>query len=266
MLLTIDVGNTQIVSGVFDGQTLRSSWRLSTEHTKTADEYGIIFASLTRESGIKAKDIHGTIISSVVPPLTPTIESMIETFFQHSPLIVSSDFPFGLTLEYANPQEIGTDRLVNAAAAFASYRTHLIIVDFGTATTFCTVTKDGRYLGGAIAPGIKSAAEALHHHTAKLPNVELTRPKSVIGTDTDKQHPIRFDLRLCGTGRCHGHQNRTGNRSLDQGRRHRRACPDSCANLEDSPRNQAVAHAGGSGIALPPQNQPIGARPMGVPA
>ncbi len=184
MLLTIDIGNTQIVSGVFDGQTLQSSWRLSTEHTKTADEYGIVFASLIRESGIQAKEVHGTIISSVVPPLTPTIESMIETFFQHSPLIVSPDFPFGLTLDYANPQEIGTDRLVNAAAAFASYRTHLIIVDFGTATTFCTVTKDGRYLGGAIAPGIKSAAEALHHHTAKLPNVELTRPKSVIGTDT----------------------------------------------------------------------------------
>ncbi len=184
MLLTIDIGNTQIVSGVFDGQTLQNSWRLSTEHTKTADEYGIVFASLIRESGIQAEEVHGTIISSVVPPLTPTIESMIETFFQHSPLIVSSDFPFGLTLDYANPQEIGTDRLVNAAAAFASYRTHLIIVDFGTATTFCTVTKDGRYLGGAIAPGIKSAAGALHHHTAKLPNVELTRPKSVIGTDT----------------------------------------------------------------------------------
>lgn len=184
MLLTIDIGNTQIVSGVFEGQTLRSSWRLATDHTKTADEYGIVFASLTRECGISAQNIHGTIISSVVPPLTPTIESMIETFFRHSPLIVSPDFPFGLILEYANPQEIGTDRLVNAAAAFASYRTHLIIVDFGTATTFCTVTKDGRYLGGAIAPGIKSAAEALHHHTAKLPNVELTRPKSVIGTDT----------------------------------------------------------------------------------
>ena len=184
MLLTIDIGNTQIVSGVFDGQTLRSSWRLSTEHTKTADEYGIVFTSLVRESEIPAGDIQGTIISSVVPPLTPTIESMVETFFQHSPLIVSSDFPFGLTLEYTNPQEIGTDRLVNAAAAFAHYRTDLIIVDFGTATTLCTVTKDGRYLGGAIAPGVKSAADALHSHTAKLPNVELTRPKSVIGTDT----------------------------------------------------------------------------------
>ena len=184
MLLTIDIGNTQIVFGVFEQHTLRSSWRLATDHTKTADEYGIVFASLIRESGIPAEDIQGTIISSVVPPLTPTIESMVETFFQHSPLIVSSDFPFGLTLEYPNPREIGTDRLVNAAAAFAHYRTDLVIVDFGPATTLCTVTKDGRYLGGTIAPGVKSAADALHSHTAKLPNVELTRPKSVIGTDT----------------------------------------------------------------------------------
>lgn len=184
MLLTIDIGNTQIVFGVFDRHILQSSWRLSTDHTKTADEYGIVFSSLTRESGIPAGNIRGTIISSVVPPLTPTIESMVETFFHHSPLIVTSDFPFGLTLDYANPQEIGTDRLVNAAAAFARYRTNLIIVDFGTATTLCTVTKDGRYLGGVIAPGVKSAADALHSHTAKLPNVELARPKSVIGTDT----------------------------------------------------------------------------------
>ena len=184
MLLTIDIGNTQIVFGVFDRHALRSSWRLATDHTKTADEYGIVFSSLIRESGIPDSAIQGTIVSSVVPPLTPTIESMVETFFHHSPLIVSSDFPFGLTLEYANPQEIGTDRLVNAAAAFARYRTNLIIVDFGTATTLCTVTKDGRYLGGVIAPGVKSAADALHSHTAKLPNVELARPKSVIGSDT----------------------------------------------------------------------------------
>ncbi len=184
MLLTIDIGNTQIVGGVFDRHTLRSSWRLATDHTKTADEYGIVFASLLREAGIPVRDIPGTIISSVVPPLTPTIESMVETFFQHTPLIVSSDFPFGLTLDYPNAREIGTDRLVNAAAAFMHYRTDLIIVDFGTATTLCTVTKDGRYLGGAIAPGIKSAADALHSQTATLPNVELTLPKSVIGTDT----------------------------------------------------------------------------------
>lgn len=184
MLLTIDIGNTQIVFGVFEQQTLRNSWRIATDPTKTADEFGIMFVSLMRESGISPHDLQGTIISSVVPPLTPIIEALVETYFQHCPLVVSSDYPFGLTLEYANPKEIGTDRLVNAAAAYERYRTTLILVDFGTATTFCTVTKDGRYLGGAIAPGLKSSADALHAHTAKLPNVELARPKSVIGTDT----------------------------------------------------------------------------------
>ncbi len=184
MLLALDIGNSQIVCGVFADRTLQSSWRLATDYTKTTDEYGIMLASLLRESGVAPQDVRAGILSSVVPPVTPTIESMVETFFHHSPLIVSSDFPFGLTLDYPNIGEIGTDRLVNAAAAFARYQTSLIIVDFGTATTFCTVTKDGRYLGGAIAPGLKSSADALHAHTAKLPNVDLTHPKSVIGTDT----------------------------------------------------------------------------------
>ncbi len=184
MLLAIDIGNSQIVCGVFAGQSLQRSWRLATDHTKTTDEYGMVITSLLRESGIMPVDIQASILSSVVPPITPTLESMVETFFHHAALVVSSDFPFGLVIDYPNVQEIGTDRLVNAAAAFERYRTHLIIVDFGTATTFCTVTKDGHYLGGAIAPGLQSSADALHTHTAKLPNVDLTRPKSVIGTDT----------------------------------------------------------------------------------
>ena len=184
MLLTIDVGNTQIVFGVFDHQNLRRSWRVATDATKTADEFGITFVSLMREFGISPQDIQGTIISSVVPPLTSTIETLVATYFHHDPLIVSSDFPFGLTLDYANPREIGTDRLVNAAAAYERYHTNLIIVDFGTATTFCTVTEDGRYLGGAIAPGLKSSAATLHAQTATLPNVDLAPPEKVIGSDT----------------------------------------------------------------------------------
>ncbi len=184
MLLTIDIGNSQIFYGVFAQQTLRHSWRLATDHTKTTDEYGMAMTSLMREAGIAPRDIQAGILSSVVPPVTPTIASMVETFFHHIPLVVSAHFPFGLTIDYPNVQEIGTDRLVNAAAAFDRYRTSLIIVDFGTATTFCTITRDGRYLGGAIAPGLQSSADALHAHTATLPNVDLTRPKSVIGTDT----------------------------------------------------------------------------------
>lgn len=184
MLLTIDIGNSQIAFGVFNHGNLQASWRLATSTTKTSDEYGALFLSLMRERGIQPQSLDGTIISSVVPPVTPIIEQVIETYFHHCPLLVNTDFPFHLTIQYANPQEIGTDRLVNAAAAYARYQTGLIIVDFGTATTFCTVTQDGRYLGGAIAPGLKSSAKALHAHTAKLPNVELVRPKSVIGTDT----------------------------------------------------------------------------------
>ncbi len=184
MLLAIDIGNSQIVCGVFAQQMLRHSWRLATDHAKTTDEYGMVITSLIRESGIAPRDIRASILSSVVPPITPTFAVMAETFFHHTPLVVTSDFPFGLILDYPNVREIGTDRLVNAAAAFERYRTTLIIVDFGTATTFCTITKDGRYLGGAIAPGLQSSADALHARTATLPDVDLTCPKSVIGTDT----------------------------------------------------------------------------------
>jgi len=184
MLLAIDIGNSQIFYGVFDRQTLRHSWRLATDHTKTTDEYGMAMTSLMQESGIAPRDIQASILSSVVPPVTPTLAAMVETFFHHIPLVVSAHFPFGLTIDYPNVQEIGTDRLVNAAAAFERYRTSLIIVDFGTATTFCTITKDGRYLGGAIAPGLQCSADALHTRTATLPRVDLTCPTSVIGTAT----------------------------------------------------------------------------------
>ena len=184
MLLTIDIGNSQVVWGVFQDSKLVGSWRLATNLTKTADEYGILLISLLKESGFSPTQITGSIISSVVPPLTPVFKNLLESFFHHSPLVVSTDFPLGLTLRYENPREIGTDRLVNAAAAFHLYKTGLIIVDFGTATTFCTVTAKGEYLGGAIAPGLKSAADSLHLQTAKLPTVDLTCPDSVIGKDT----------------------------------------------------------------------------------
>lgn len=184
MLLAIDIGNSQIVFGVFENHTLQASWRIATSPTKTSDEYGSLFVSLMTGAGIQPPVVKGTIISSVVPPVTPIIEQVIEKFFGHFPLLVNEEFPFHLTLQYGNPREIGTDRLVNAAMAHARYQTDLIIVDFGTATTFCTVTQEGDYLGGAIAPGLKSSAQALHAHTAKLPNVELVQPKTVIGTDT----------------------------------------------------------------------------------
>ena len=184
MLLAIDIGNSHIVGGIFEQQHLRADWRLATDQTKTPDEYGILSLSLLKSHGIAPSDITGCIISSVVPPITVVFETMVKTFFQQDPILVSFQSPLGLTLRYEHPQEIGTDRLVNAAAAFDRYHHALIIVDFGTATTFCTVTASGEYLGGAIAPGLKSSADSLHVQTAQLPIIDLVQPLRVIGTDT----------------------------------------------------------------------------------
>lgn len=184
MLLVIDIGNTNIVWGVYDGLCLQAHWRLATDSKKTADEYGILFTSLLASAAVPSQRMSGAIISSVVPSLTATFEELTEAYFQQRALVVSAETDTGLTLRYANPKEIGSDRLVNAAAAFHKYRRDLIVVDFGTATTFCTITKEGEYLGGVIAPGLGISAEALFSRAAKLSKVELTRPKTVIGTDT----------------------------------------------------------------------------------
>lgn len=184
MLLAIDIGNTNIVWGIYDNRTLVAHWRLATDTKRTSDEYGILFTNLLATAEIPPQRVSGAIISSVVPVLTPTFEEMVERSFGQRALHVTSETDTGLTLTYANPKEIGSDRLVNAAAAYHKYRRDLIIVDFGTATTFCAVTKDGQYLGGVIAPGLGISAEALFARAAKLAKVEFVRPKSVIGTDT----------------------------------------------------------------------------------
>jgi type III pantothenate kinase len=184
MLATIDIGNTNVVWGIFEGSTLLAHWRLATNPKATADEYGVLCVNLLARNGRTPGQITGAIISSVVPSLTETFVSMAETYFSCTPLVVSSDMDTGLTLKYNNPKEIGSDRIVNAAAAYHKFQRDLIIVDFGTATTFCAVTQAGEYLGGVIAPGLGISAEALFTRAAKLSKVELTRPKSVIGTDT----------------------------------------------------------------------------------
>ena len=184
MLLAVDIGNTNIVCGIFEHQTLTGHWRLATDASKTADEYGLLFLGLARTADLAPSQITAAIVSSVVPSLTTVVEQMIETYFHRLPLIVSADTDTGLRVTYPNPAEIGSDRLVNAAAAYALYRTSLIIVDFGTATTFCAVTHCGEYVGGAIAPGLGIAADALFSRTAKLPKIDLSRPKTVIGKDT----------------------------------------------------------------------------------
>ncbi|MFM7841742.1 MAG: type III pantothenate kinase [Nitrospira sp.] len=184
MLLAIDIGNTNVVWGIYEGRTLTGHWRLATDASKTADEYGILFVNILRETGIDSTRITDAIVSSVVPALTAVFDEMVETYFRHTPLIVSSDLDMGIQIAYPNPKEIGSDRLVNAAAGYDRYKTSLIIVDFGTATTFCAITARGEYLGGAIAPGLGIASDALFTRTAKLPKVDLIRPKTVIGTDT----------------------------------------------------------------------------------
>jgi len=184
MLLAIDIGNTNVVWGIFNGSTLTAHWRLATDPKTTADEYGVLCVNLLARSGYLPEQVTGAIVSSVVPALTGTFESVVTAYFRRTPLLVSSDMDTGLSLKYRNPSEIGSDRIVKAVAAFHKYRRDLIIVDFGTATTFCAVTRTGDFLGGVIAPGLGISAEALFARAAKLSKVELTRPKTVIGTDT----------------------------------------------------------------------------------
>lgn len=184
MLLAIDIGNTNIVLGVFKGDKLLQHWRLSTSPYRTADEYGSLIKGLFSSSKIEAEGIDGVAVSCVVPPLLTVFEEVVRRYFNSVPLIVSTDIDTGLKIRYDNPKEIGADRIVNAVAAFHLYGGPVIIVDFGTATTFCSVTAEGEYLGGVIAPGVAISAEALFQRAAKLPKVELSRPKSIMGRDT----------------------------------------------------------------------------------
>lgn len=184
MLLVIDIGNTNIVIGVFEDDTLKAHWRIATKKTKTEDEYGILFVNLFRTSSLSIDDVDGIIMSSVVPPLSTTIGSVIEQYFGQVPLLVGPGVRTGMPILYDNPKEVGADRIVNSVGAYHKYKSALIIVDFGTATTFDVVSIKGEYLGGMIAPGISISINALFIHTSKLPRVELKKPKSIIGKNT----------------------------------------------------------------------------------
>ncbi|TLY43122.1 MAG: type III pantothenate kinase [Nitrospirae bacterium] len=184
MLLAIDIGNTNIVWGVFDGAKLLADWRVSTDHSKTTDEYAILLLDLLRVKEISPDRVAGVGLSGVVPPLTAGFGGPSDAYLPCPPLIMSHELESGLTIKSLNPREVGSDRIVNAAAAYRRYGGPIIIVDFGTATTFCAVTAAGEYLGGAIAPGLRISAEALFNRAAKLPKIELIRPKTAIGQDT----------------------------------------------------------------------------------
>ncbi len=184
MLLVIDVGNTNTVVGVFDGEKLVQSWRVRTVANHTVDEYGMLIYSLYKSSKISTKSISDIIISCVVPPMLNILEPLCEKYFHIKPLIVEPGIKTGMPIQYDNPREVGADRIVNAVAAFEKYKTDLIIVDFGTATTFDYVSVKGEYLGGCIAPGIVISSEALFERASKLPRVEFKKPKTIIAKDT----------------------------------------------------------------------------------
>ncbi|MEL7623472.1 MAG: type III pantothenate kinase [Clostridiales bacterium] len=184
MLLVFDVGNTNIVMGVYKEETLLHAWRLATDRNQTADEYEIKIRSFLSCAQMWPRDISAVIISSVVPPIMPTLERMIRQCFNLEPLVVGPGVKTGLPILYDNPREVGADRIVNAVAGFEQHGGPLIIIDFGTATTFCVIDEEGRYLGGVISPGIGISAEALFQRAAKLPRIELVKPKQVIGRNT----------------------------------------------------------------------------------
>ncbi len=184
MILVFDVGNTNIVFGIYKGKELVDNWRLSTNSQQTADEYGMIINQLFSFQGYKTSDVEAVVISSVVPTIMYTLEHMTRKYFKKDPLIVGSGIKTGINIKYDNPKEVGADRIVNAVAAYEIYGGPLIIIDFGTATTFCVVSKSGEYLGGAISPGIRISMDALFQRTAKLPRVELIKPKTVICKNT----------------------------------------------------------------------------------
>lgn len=184
MLLAIDVGNTKIAFGVFKGETLRVTWNVATDLNKSADEYAVLLLNLLPRDDLALSDIHHVSIACVVPPLRPVLEELSLRYLKISPLVIGPGVKTGVRICTDNPREVGADRVVNAAAAHRLYGGPLIVIDFGTATTLDAVSKEGDYLGGAIAPGIGVAAEALFEHASKLPRVELTPPEHVIGKDT----------------------------------------------------------------------------------
>lgn len=185
MILVLDIGNTNTVLGVFNEGELGYEWRIQTDRHKTEDEFGILIKSLFEHKGLTFEHIKGIIISSVVPPIMKALEKMCEIYFHITPLVVGkAEVDTYLTINYPQPKEIGADRIVNAVGAITLYDTPLIIIDFGTATTFCYVDEHQAYRGGIIAPGIKVSMEALYSKASKLPKIEIERPEQIVGTST----------------------------------------------------------------------------------
>lgn len=184
MLLAVDIGNTNTVFGLFVGAELRLDWRAETRVERTGDEYAALMRGLFELSGLRLDEVTAGIISSVVPPATAPIERFFSRYLKIAPTVVGPGIKTGMPILYENPREVGADRIVNAVAAYARFPQGAVVVDFGTATTFDVVTDKGEYAGGVIAPGLGISADALFRSTAKLPRVDVARPKSAIGRNT----------------------------------------------------------------------------------
>lgn len=184
MILTLDIGNTNIKTALFEGMEMLHYWRVSTNRAMSSDEYGILLLNLFAHAGVSPKQVEGIMISSVVPQINFTIEHMCRTYFGMEPHIIGPGIKTGINIRYENPRELGSDRIANAVAAYELYGGPCITIDFGTATSFGVINEKGEFLGGAICPGLKLAAEALTERAAKLPRFELAKPDSVIGRNT----------------------------------------------------------------------------------
>jgi type III pantothenate kinase len=184
VVILVDVGNTNAVFGIFDGDTLKAHFRLSTDPERTADEYAALILPLLERDGLEAGTCEAVMISSVVPTLTPTLRRLSETLFGHSPVFVGPNIKTGLPIRYKNPAEVGADRVVNAVAAKELYGSPVVVVDFGTATTFDLVNKSGEYVGGIITPGLEISAEALFSHASRLYRVDIDKPDELVADNT----------------------------------------------------------------------------------
>ncbi|MBM7646444.1 type III pantothenate kinase [Scopulibacillus daqui] len=184
MIFVCDVGNTNIVLGVYEGDELVHHWRIATNRDKTEDEFAMIIKDLFLDVHLKFEQIKGIIISSVVPSIMFSLERMCEKYFKQKPIVVGPGIKTGLNLKYDNPREVGADRIVNAVAGIHYYQAPMIIIDFGTATTYCYIDEENNYIGGAIAPGVNISTEALYNQASKLPRIEIMKPPHIVGRNT----------------------------------------------------------------------------------
>ena len=252
MLLALDIGNTAITIGVFDGEKIRARWSIATDVENLVDEYAILLLNLLQTEGLGAADIDEAVLGSVVPSLTPVFQEVCRRYFKVTPLVVDPGVRTGIRILYDSPRDVGADRVIDAVAAIKLYGPPLIIVDFGTATVFDAISREGDYVGGAIAPGIGISLEALFERTAKLPRIELERPKNAIGKTTVTRHAVGHHLRLRGADRRHYRPHEEGARRRGESHRDRRlraAHRQGDAGHPGSERGpharRAAAHSGG---------------------